>query len=157
MFDEFNGLPLHPLAVHLAVVLVPLSGLFGILFVIPRTRDWARWPFVIAAVGSVPAVYVAKQSGESLKEARNLGGEIGRLVAEHEDRANLLFILVIAWAVVAVLAFLGARARGTSKALSQLLSLLVIVGAVAVSYQTYRVGDIGSRAVWGADHIERGP
>ncbi len=148
MFDEVNGLPLHPLAVHAAVVVVPLAALMGVLFVVPRTRAWARIPFVVSAVASVPIVFVAKESGQSLESALALGGDVARLVDEHAERADLLFILVIAYAVVAVLAVLAHRSRGMSKALSQALSLLVIVGAVAVAYQTYRVGDIGSRAVW---------
>ena len=39
MFDEFNGLPLHPLAVHAVVALIPLSALLGVLFAVPRTRS----------------------------------------------------------------------------------------------------------------------
>ncbi|MGH3507922.1 MAG: DUF2231 domain-containing protein [Nocardioidaceae bacterium] len=152
MFDEIDGLPLHPLAVHAVVVLVPLSALLGVLYVVPRTRRWARMPFLLVALAAVPAVLVARQSGTELEGALTLGGEVADLVNEHQSRANLLVILVIAYAVVAVLAFVADRSRGLSKAMSQLVSVLVIVGAVAVAYQTYRVGDIGSRAVW--DFVE---
>lgn len=148
MFDEVNGLPLHPLAVHAAVVLVPLSALLGVLYVVPRTRAWARWPFLLVALAAVPSVFVARESGSELKGALSLGGEALDLVNEHEDRATLLFYLVIGYAVVAVIAFVADRSRGISKAMTQLISVLVIVGALAVAYQTYRVGDIGSRAVW---------
>jgi uncharacterized membrane protein len=152
VFDEFNGLPLHPLAVHAAVVLVPLASLLGLLYVVPRTRAWSRLPFLLVTLASVPAVFVARESGSELKGALNLGGEALDLVNEHEDRSTLLFVLVIAYAVVAVLAYVADRSRGVSKAMSQLVAVLVVVGAVAVAYQTYRVGDIGSRAVW--DFVE---
>src|SRR5262245_8373897 len=134
MFDEIDGLPLHPLAVHAPIVLIPLSALLGILYVVPKTRAWARIPFLVVAIGTVPAVYVARQSGAALKEALALGGEVLELVDEHQSRANVLFYLVIAYAVVAVLAFVADRSAGGSKAVSQLLSVLVIVGAVAVTY-----------------------
>jgi uncharacterized membrane protein len=152
VFDEVNGLPLHPLAVHAAVVLVPLSALLGVLYVVPRTRAWARWPLLLVALAAVPSVFVARESGSELKGALSLGGEALDLVNEHEDRATLLFYLVIGYAVVAVIAFVADRSRGISKAMTQLISVLVIVGALAVAYQTYRVGDIGSRAVW--DFVE---
>lgn len=152
MFDEFNGLPLHPLAVHAAVVLVPLASLLGLLYVVPRTRAWSRLPFLLVTLASVPAVFVARASGSELKDALGLGGAALDLVNEHEDRADLLFVLVIGYAVVAVLAYVADRSRGLSKAMSQLVAVLVVVGAVAVAYQTYRVGDIGSRAVW--DFVE---
>ena len=46
IFDTIAGLPLHPLIVHGAVVLLPLSalGLLGVIF-LPRLRKAydARW------------------------------------------------------------------------------------------------------------------
>ncbi|HEY7042644.1 MAG TPA: DUF2231 domain-containing protein, partial [Nocardioidaceae bacterium] len=74
MFDEVHGLPLHPLAVHAAVVSVPLAALLGILFAIPKTRAWSRWPLLLVSLGAVGAVYVAKQSGHELEHHLNLQG-----------------------------------------------------------------------------------
>ena len=148
MFDEIDGLPVHVLVVHAAVVVLPLAAVLGVLYVIPRTREWARLPFLLTAVAAVPLVFVARESGKSLQAAIQPAGEVGALVAEHQDRSDLLFGLVIGYAIVAVLAFVASRARGLTKAMSQLVSVLVVVGAVAVAVQTYRVGDIGARAVW---------
>ncbi len=54
MFDEINGLPTHALALHAAVVLVPLAAALGVLFAIPAPAPglgfrcwwspWVRWP-----------------------------------------------------------------------------------------------------------------
>ena len=55
--QEFHGLPVHPLAVHAPVVLIPLALLLVVLFVIPRTRAWAAIPMVVVSVG------IRRQSG----------------------------------------------------------------------------------------------
>ena len=57
--DTVNGLPLHPLTVHATVVLVPLLALLGVLFVIPRIREWARWPLGLVAVAAAASTYVS--------------------------------------------------------------------------------------------------
>ncbi|MGA8248602.1 MAG: hypothetical protein WB797_16970, partial [Nocardioides sp.] len=60
----FNGLPLHPLIVHVVVVFAPLAGLGGILYAVtPRWRWWLRWPFVASAVIAAAAGVVAVRSG----------------------------------------------------------------------------------------------
>ena len=46
---EINGLPLHALIIHAAVIFGPLSALAGVLYaVVPRWRDRLRWPMVVA-------------------------------------------------------------------------------------------------------------
>jgi hypothetical protein len=150
--DEFNGLPLHPLAVHAAIALVPLAGLLGVLFAVPRTRAWARWPLALVALAAVAATYVARASGEALQEVGGLGtlgigGPAADLVAEHEEASTVLFVLVIGYAVVAVGALLLTRTSvlGTP---AHAVSALLVVGALLLSYWIYRVGDLGAQAVW---------
>ncbi|MGI8613083.1 MAG: hypothetical protein ACR2KL_03925, partial [Nocardioidaceae bacterium] len=70
MFNTINGLPVHALAVHAVVVLVPLSALLGVLFVVPRLRSWSRLPLPLVALAAVVATFVARQSGQAL---RNVG------------------------------------------------------------------------------------
>lgn len=154
VFDEINGLPVHALAVHAAVVMVPLAGLLGVLFAIPRTRQWAMVPLAVVAVGAVPAVFVAKESGTKLSTALGInraGNETSAalLVQEHAERADLLFALTIGFAVLAVVAVaVYARPNTLHAAVPAALSVLLVVGAVGVVFQTYRVGDIGAQAVW---------
>jgi hypothetical protein len=151
MFDEFNGLPLHALVVHGAVVLVPLSALLGILFVIPLTHRWARIAFPLVAVANVPLIWVTRQSGEALREHAINGGFSDAILSRietHMDRADVLWYFVLIYAVIAVVAYFAARSSRTSKALYQLACVLVVIGAVGVTYQVILVGDSGSRAVW---------
>lgn len=147
MFDEFNGLPTHALALHAAVVLVPLAAALGVLFAIPRTRSWSRVPLLLVSLGAVVAVYVAKESGERFEEALNLADPIQHLVDVHAARADVLFYASIGYAVLAVAAFVVTRSARNDFA-TTLLAVLLVVGAAGVAFQTYRVGDVGARAVW---------
>ena len=153
MFNEINGLPVHPLVIHAAVVLVPLSALLGVLFVIPRTRAWARIPLLLVSLGAAASVYVSRESGEALRENLNLedNSELpaASLIDVHEDRAYVLFIATLIFAAIAVAAFVLSRsATSYSGPLAAVVSVLLILGALGVAYQTYRVGEIGSKAVW---------
>lgn len=160
MFHEVQNLPLHPLAVHAAVVLVPLAALLALLFVVPRTRGWARLPMAAASVAAVVSVIVAKLSGQNLKATleRLNGGKawddssVGKLVQTHQSRANVLLVMVVAFAVVAVVAYVLSRRPDRFTGATQLVVCgLLVVGAIAVGVQVYRVGDAGSRALWNPD------
>ncbi len=148
MFSEINGLPVHPLAIHAVVVLVPLAGLLGVLFAVPRTRAWARVPLLVVSVGAVVTTYVARESGEKFQEVLDLGGPIAALVEEHSERADLLWYLVLAFAAVAILAFVVTWSSTANSPLVFALAAVLIVGAVGLGIQVYRVGEIGSKAVW---------
>lgn len=147
MFNQIDGLPLHPLALHAAVVFVPLAALLGLLFAIPRARAWSRVPLVIVSLGAVGAVFVAKQSGQALEKVLQLPHQTEQLVHQHAHQANILFIGTIAYAVLAILAFLISR-RGTTSTITTVAAVLLVLGAIGVAFQTYRVGELGARAVW---------
>lgn len=165
--DTVNGLPLHALSIHATVVLVPLAALLGVVFAVPRLREWARWPLALVGPGAAVATWVSMQSGERLERVLSdnggLGGALEDLVERHEELAEQLEWMVIVYAVIALAAALlvdrgGARrpagsdppARSAvgSSALALVFSVLLVVGAVAVGVQTYRVGDAGAKAVW---------
>jgi predicted membrane protein DUF2231 len=153
MFHEIGGLPVHPLAVHAAVVSVPLAALLGILFAIPRTRAWARVPLALVSVGAAGAVFVARQSGKDLEKTLGLTGGNGAevaLVRTHAGRANVLMVMVVIFAVLAVAAFFVSRdPRRFQGTLAAAVCAVVVVASVAIAFQCYRVGDSGARAVWG--------
>ena len=150
MFNEINGLPTHALALHAAVVLVPLAAALGILFAVPRTRAWSRVPLLLVSLGAVGAVFVARKSGQQLEAViyANLPEPTQKLIDEHAGRANVLLNLTIAYAVVAVAAFVLTLRSTRNSLLTIGLSVLLVIGAGGVAFQSYRVGDIGARAVW---------
>lgn len=162
MFDTFNGLPLHALVIHGAVVLIPLSGLLGVLFAVPRTRSWARWPLPVVSILALGAAFVPTRSGEALQRVRGYEGVNSEapqaaLIERHSELGEQLLYIMAAYAVVAVAAaVLLGRTRTTApdqgpsnrQPVAIGLSVLLVAGAVAAGIWTYRVGDLGSRAVW---------
>jgi hypothetical protein len=157
MFERFGDLPLHVLVIHLAVVLLPVSALTAIVFaVVPKWRWLLRWPTLLLGLGTLVVGFVAKKSGEAFVAAVP---QLEQLVRTHEERGNLLFWFCLAFAVVAVLAFLVlagpsqlASGKGAkvirSRPLELVVSAAVVVVAVLVIYQTIRTGDAGAKAVW---------
>lgn len=142
---EINGLPLHALVVHAAVVFGPLAALAGGLYAIPRWRDKVRWPLVVSAGIAVVTIWVAFLSGEQLQEANQYGGELGALLDRHAERAETLRLVVSGFALVSfVAAWLHARTGG----LRTLLAVLVAGFAVATAVWTVLVGDAGAQLAW---------
>ena len=72
VFDTIAGLPLHPLVVHFAVVLLPLAttGVLISIYWLGCRRRYLSLSVVGVLLGT-GATVVAKQSGEAL--ARRLG------------------------------------------------------------------------------------
>jgi glucan phosphoethanolaminetransferase (alkaline phosphatase superfamily) len=157
MPSQFNGLPTHVLAVHAAVVLVPLAALLGVLFAVPRTRSWSRVPLVLVSLGAAAAVYVARQTGLEFEKvliahqvltAQNPSTDLVRV---HAQRAGVLLYATLGYAVLAVLAYLVSRHASSTGMVTTLVAVLMVLGAAGVAFQTYRVGDVGARAVWNPD------
>jgi hypothetical protein len=155
----FNGLPLHPLIVHVVVVFAPLAGLGGILYaVMPRWRWWLRWPLVVSAVIAAGAGVLAVQSGYSLEHSRHL--EQLASVRTHQHRGSILRWLMLAYLVPTGLAawLLGGASPVTSGwgsrdgrtgVVAVGLQVLLVVSAVILLIWVFLTGDSGAKAVWG--------
>ena len=155
---EIAGLPLHPLVVHGAVVLIPLTAVLAIGFaVLPRWRWLLRWPTALASLVSIALGFLATTSGEALEEAQP---ELAALVHQHAERGELLANLTVVLAVVVVVAAFVlpgpsglASGRGeVSRRLvlaDKVLPVLLVLAALVVLVQVVLTGDSGARAVWG--------
>jgi uncharacterized membrane protein len=142
---EINGLPLHALVVHVAVVFGPLSVLAGFAYAVPAWRDRARWPLVVSVVIAGVAVWVAYLSGDHLAEVNKYGGPLQKLLEKHEDRAGVLRIVMTAYAVVSlVAAWQHARAGAARLGLA---GLVVVLGVVTLVYVVL-TGDAGAQIAW---------
>jgi uncharacterized membrane protein len=151
-----NGIPLHPLIVHAAVVLVPLAALFAILYAVLPNRRWqTRTPAAVLAVGAALAVQLAAMTGDQLKDTLH---ENASLIQTHEQWAGLLQAAM--W-VLAALMVIGWWAlphenplpdkdhREGVTVLDKPLVILLPAAAVAVLVLVFLTGDAGARAVWG--------
>ncbi len=154
----FAGLPLHPLVVHAAVVLIPLTALLAIGFaVLPGWRWLLRWPTAAASLASIALAFLATISGRALEQARP---QLRALVQVHQHRGQLLADLTIVLAVVVVAAayllpgasgLANGRGAVASRAVvaDRVLPVLLVLAAVVVLVQVVLTGDSGARAVWG--------
>jgi hypothetical protein len=98
--DTVFGLPIHPLIVHVTVVLVPVATLLvGLCAAVSATRRRLAWPAVLACLVATVTVAGAALSGGPL-EAR-VGG--GALIHHHADLAKLLVVWVLMMSAAALL------------------------------------------------------
>jgi hypothetical protein len=156
MFDKIGNLPLHPLVIHAVVVGVPLAVLLAFLFALPKTREWARWPFAIVVVGAAGVTFVARQSGLAFQAALGIkpGNPVGNLILKHSLLANQLFYIMIVFAAIGLINVFAVRKSPADSAPKQSaivrvgLPLLLVAVAVVALIWIVRVGDLGARAVW---------
>lgn len=157
LFDLVGGLPVHPLIVHVAVVVLPVAAAaLIIVMALPRVHVLLRWGVVAAlAVGSV-AAWIAAESGEALSE------RVGEPEVHEELGENLPLIagitlaLAVIWAVISELSARASRiAASTGAPLSRGWLTLRIVASVVTAgmaayaiYYTVLVGHSGAVATW---------
>ena len=151
---SINGVPLHPLLVHLAVVFVPLAALLVSAYCVPRLRWITRWPALVTAAIAAGAVQLSAVTGSDLK------AKLGEnpLIENHEMWAGRLqaatwvlagAMLVAFWAFPHVTRLMGGQDRqGRVAALEKPLMVLLPVLAVSVLVLVVITGDAGARAVW---------
>ncbi len=140
---EVFGLPIHPLVVHAAVVLVPLSALGALAVIVSaRLRERYGWLTVWFAVAAAGAAILAKFSGEAL--LASLG--VGRLVATHESYGELMPYPTVALALFLPAALLLHRRSGPGWWVAAgLTAVAAVAGLVLVAL----TGHSGATAVWG--------
>ena len=147
LFDSIAGLPLHPLVVHFAVVLLPLAALgLVLLVVVPTWTDKFGWPTLgVLALGTGSA-FVAKQSGEAL------AAQVGEPVTHATWGDQLpwlalgLLVLAGAWLLLHRAARKNERPRSLA---STVVGLLAAAAALVVTGATIVVGHTGAQAAWG--------
>jgi hypothetical protein len=155
---EIDGLPLHALVIHAAVVFVPLAALSAILFAaLPKWRYLTRWPTAALTLIALGSVWMARISGMALATDRQLIQLPA--VQKHQDRGVQLSLLMILFTVVVAVAVWGlsgrsgfASGRGEQVArvatLDKVLPAVVILAALLVLVWVFLTGDAGTRAVW---------
>jgi hypothetical protein len=142
---EINGLPLHPLVVHAAVIFGPIAALAALAFLVPRWRAKLRWPMVVLAVIATLSIVAAYLTGDNFLEHKP-ELRTSPQVQTHEDRAGQLLWVTIAFGVIALASGWFATRTG---ALRVVLDVLLGVAAVATLVLVFLTGEAGARAVWG--------
>jgi cytochrome b involved in lipid metabolism len=147
LFDTFGNLPLHPLAVHGAAVLIPLSALALILLVfVPKWRATYLPLTVLGLLASMGIAFVAKESGEALAE------RVGN-PATHAEFGDILFPASVGLFLIG-LAFYVLQKQNRAKWQQQLTAGVAVLAALSVGILTYFVGHSGAEATW-ANRLEQ--
>jgi hypothetical protein len=148
---EVNGLPLHVLVIHAAVVLGPLAGLTGVLYAaVPRWRGQLRWPLVVLAAVAGATAWVAVLSGQDFLEDPRFATAQGAFADKlelHEERGERLRWIASGFAVVAFASAWWHTRRGP---VGVLLGVALAALGVLTVVWTVLTGDAGAQAVWGA-------
>ncbi|MDX2683077.1 MULTISPECIES: DUF2231 domain-containing protein [Streptomyces] len=155
MFKEFMGLPLHPLAVHAAVVLIPLLALGAAGYaMLPRFRPQLGWVVWVLAVVTPLMAIVARESGESLQEVvteKHYPSSVLHKVAQHADYADTLQLLSLGLGITTILLLLQVRSKRGARmprwAPAALVVVVVGLSGLNLVY-SYLAGDSGAKLVW---------
>lgn len=145
LFDTVFGLPLHPLAVHAAVVLVPLAALGAVVMAVsPRLARRYGGLIVVAGVASFVASFVAKEAGESLASRVPV-------TAQHAQLGDVVPILALVLALGLIGFWLVDRGIPGNRSRPWWLraaAVALIVIAVLATVWTVRAGHSGAESVW---------
>lgn len=158
MFGFFGDLPLHPLVVHAAIVLVMASATGVVaLAVRPRWRHRFGGLLVLASLASVATSWLAVESGKVLTELPGLGS------TEHAEGGTLLLLLLLPFALIACLMHVLDRwwmvrlnkhgepyrvAHVKQPRVLKAVCGLAVLLAAAVMVQTGIVGHSGAAKTW---------
>jgi hypothetical protein len=172
VFEEFGGIPMHPLLVHAAVVFVPLLALAAIGYAfVPFIRAHIRWVLAGLAVVAPGAAWFARLSGQAFFdrgiERKQITEGFIPVIQEHQHFGQLTSYYATALGVLTlVLVYLVAPRRAsavgsgpgaldaggpgwrTSPVLRWIVVALVTVAGIVSIYYVVRTGDSGAHAVW---------
>ncbi|WP_250027896.1 DUF2231 domain-containing protein [Paractinoplanes maris] len=156
MFDQINGLPVHVLVLHAAVVFVPLLALGAVVYaLVPRWRPRMGWALGLLAIVAPVSALVAKASGTELYNrllAQGLKGPGKELLDDHMGFGSLTAWFTLALGVVSLVMVALTWRRGATRLplIGEVGAAVVLIVLAALSgYYVYQTGDSGATAVWG--------
>lgn len=140
-------MPLHPLVVHAAVVLVPLVAL-GALVIVVSAKARTRYGSLVALGSVVAAVaaVMARLTGEILAG----GGPGAGVLADHMMWGSLapIPVSVLSLSTIALM-LLDRRRSGSASVPYLVVAALTVVAALASLGLIGLVGHLGATSVWG--------
>ncbi|GIF43555.1 hypothetical protein Axi01nite_78660 [Actinoplanes xinjiangensis] len=156
VLDQVNGLPVHVLVLHAAVIFVPLLALGAIVYGFAAAlRPRIGWAVALLAVVAPVAALITKLSGTEfynrLLSAESVSPKGKEILDGHMSNGTTTFWLTLALGVLSlILVVLTAR---NPRALPKIVDLafavvLLVLGGLSAWY-LYETGDSGATAVWG--------
>jgi hypothetical protein len=157
MPDDVLGLPLHPLLVHGAVVLLTVNALAVLVAVLlPRFREWLAWGLPVLGVAGAVTGWGSRLSGGNLYSSYEDAGMLTEAVESHGTWGLYAAIASLVLGAATVLLY-AVHARPTTRRWPWLAGSAVRVGAgvvavgaaVATLWLTVLAGHSGATSVWG--------
>lgn len=148
-----DGLPLHPLLVHAAVVLLAVNG--GVLIVaavVPQFRRWLSWGLPALGVLTAVTTWVTRLEGEKFLGGREMVGVLGDH-AHWGAWAGIVSIILGITTVVFWLSSLPAITERLPWLSTPVVRIVLAVLAIGVGVTAITVdilaGHSGATSVWG--------
>lgn len=140
-FDVVGGLPVHPLAIHSVVVLVPLAAL-GLVVAVLNTAFRKRFAVALVVLlgVAVPLAFVSKESGIALSRRIGITESHQTLGGTYPVWLAVLFGVAVVWLLV--------TRRSDSVLIRRIVGGVLIFTAVQVTVLTFLVGHSGAQATW---------
>jgi plastocyanin len=142
---RLDDLPVHPIAVHLPVVLIPLVAVGAVVYLLmPRWRRRLRVVLPALAIIAAAGAAVAVASGEDLGDALGRGAEL----ADHRalGRRTLVFTLLLAVTTAALARYERRPGRPQHRVVGGAAAVAVI--ALAATGAAALTGHSGGRLAW---------
>ena len=141
----YEGLPAHPLFLHVPVILIPTVTIAALVFAV-KTDWFGRWGVALATVTviALASLGLTEGAGEALKNALGIGGGI---ISQHIHAAHILRWLFIGFTALLLATLYAHRSAAPHAARAGLRVVLVLV-SLATLYYVWRTGDLGAKAVW---------
>ena len=155
LFDQINGLPVHVLVLHAAVVFVPLLALGAVVYaLVGPWRAKIGWAVLLLGIVAPICTFVTKESGEKLYDrliAQGLSGKGKEILDDHMGFGTNTFWFTLSLGVVSIVMVVLTRGGSGSspKVVQWVLSAAMVVLAAFTGYFIFRTGDSGATAVWG--------
>ncbi|MGB3827610.1 MAG: hypothetical protein WA962_02435 [Ornithinimicrobium sp.] len=154
MITTIDGLPLHPLLVHAAVVLLAVNGGALIACVaLPRFRRWLGWGLPLLGVATAATTWLTKRAGEDLLGERST---VTDALAEHTHWGGWAGVIAVVLGVTTLAYWsmhLGpavAKAPWLAHRVTRVgvstVSVLVAITAIVLDILA---GHSGATSVWG--------
>lgn len=140
------GLPLHPLLVHSAVVLIPLVAVGALVmsYLPSFSRRHGKLILILALVAQV-SVFLAKMSGEAFAEI------LDKNVEKHAELGEIAPLVTLPMVALIYLRWRMDRSGSTfgSVLIRRLTSVALIAASLVSLVVIVLVGHSGASSVWG--------
>lgn len=154
--NSVDGLPAHPLLVHLAAVVIPAAAILAVVAVVwPRARRWMAWMPPVVALIAVIVTPLTTSAGEALRRHTPSNADLVRHA--HLGGQMIYWIVPLFIAITAFVALHSPTLTSfetwlqpaVKRGVSIVFSVAIVLFAAGSMVWVYRIGDTGARSVWG--------